>query len=109
MLYSRLAHQVRKALPKKNKSTRGAGPEQVRKVDFYAARSLLSEGADMRVEVKELDDIAVALESAEDWLSRVREALEEQTDEAGLNALEELLGEADEIPVVMVRTYIPGG
>jgi hypothetical protein len=38
---------------------------------------------------------------------KVREALEDSTDEASLDALQALLGEADAIPVVMVRAHLP--
>jgi hypothetical protein len=56
-----------------------------------------------QVEVKELEDIQNVVETAETWLQRVREALEEASDEGSLEALETLLGEADDIPVIMVR------
>lgn len=91
--------KVRKALPRKNKTRSNAG--DAGKVDYSAARTLLSEGAGIRVDVKELDDIAGVLDTAETWLQRVREALEESTDEAGLQSLQALLCEADDIPVEM--------
>ena len=72
------------------------------KVDYTEARSLLSEGNDIRVDMKELEHIAGALGTAEEWLQRVREALEDATDATSLNALEALLNEAEDIPVIMV-------
>ena len=97
------AHQwvekVRKALPRKNKTRSNAS--DAGKVDYTAARSLLNEGAGIRVDVKELEDMAGVLETAETWLERVREALNESTDEAGLQSLQALLHEADDIPVEM--------
>lgn len=97
------AHQwvekVRKALPRKNKTRSNAS--DVGKVDYTAARTLLNEGEGIRVGVKELEDIAGVLDTAETWLQRVREALEESTDEAGLQSLQALLCEADDIPVEM--------
>lgn len=94
--------KVRKALPKKNKTRSNA--TDAGKVDYTAARTLLTEGADIRVDVKELEDIAGVLDTAETWLQRVREALEQSTDEAGLNELKALLTEADDIPVEMVSS-----
>eukprot|EP00624_Nannochloropsis_granulata_P004312 evm.model.NODE_31567_length_81678_cov_30.212677.6 len=97
------AHQwvekVRKALPRKNKTRSNAS--DVGKVDYTAARTLLNEGEGIRVGVKELEDIAGVLDTAETWLQRVREALEESTDETGLQSLQALLCEADDIPVEM--------
>ena len=91
--------QVRKALPRKNKTRSN---NESGKVDYSAVRTLLSEGNDIRVDVKELDDIAGVLDTAETWLQRVREALEDSTDEAGLESLQTLLFEAEDIPVEMV-------
>ncbi|GAB5030494.1 lysine-specific demethylase 5d [Nannochloropsis oceanica] len=97
------AHQwvekVRKALPRKNKTRSNAS--DAGKVDYTAARTLLNEGEGIRVGVKELDDIAGVLDTAETWLQRVRGALEESTDETGLQSLQALLCEADDIPVEM--------
>ena len=93
--------KVRKALPRKNK-TRSNAANDAGKVDYSAARTLLSEGAGIRVDVKELDDIAGVLDTAETWLTRVREALNDaDADEASLESLQALLHEADDIPVEM--------
>lgn len=75
---------------------------KVERVDLTAARNLLSEGEGMRVDLRELEDFQGLLETAQVWVQRVREALDEATDEAGLHALENLLQEADNIPVEMV-------
>lgn len=71
-------------------------------MDLNAARNLLSEGEGMKVDLRELGDFQGLLETAQVWVQRVREALDDATDEAGLQALENLLQEADNIPVEMV-------
>lgn len=69
-------------------------------VEFGTMKSLLDEASIMRINAKELDHIALVVEAAQDWVGRVREAMN-AGEKATLNRLEELLIEADDIPVKM--------
>ena len=88
--------RVRSAVPLK-KTRKNA---DVEKADFGQMKSLLQEVSGMQVEVRERDQMAAVVETAEDWIERVREAMN-SGEESTLSALEELLAEADSIPVTM--------
>ena len=88
--------RVRNAVPLK-KTRKNA---DVEKADFGQMKSLLQEVSGMQVEVRERDQMAAVVETAEDWIERVREAMN-SGEESTLSALEELLAEADSIPVTM--------
>jgi|MDTB01.2.fsa_nt_gb hypothetical protein len=63
-------------------------------------KDLLDEGSDMQVNMKERDQISLVVETAQDWIERVRQAMN-AGEESTLNKLEELLTEAEDIPVNM--------
>ena len=61
-------------------------------------KSLLDEASCMQVDIKEREQISSVVETAQDWIERVREAMNSE-EEATLKRLEGLLVEADDIPV----------
>ena len=63
-------------------------------------KSLLDEASCMQVDIKEREQISSVVETAQDWIERVREAMNSE-EEATLKRLEGLLVEADDIPVNM--------
>jgi len=102
MLQAKLAQaeawveRVRNAVPQK-KTRKNAVTE---KVEFGEMKSLLTEVSGMQVDMRERDHMAQVVETAEDWIGRVREAMD-AGEESTLAALENLLTEADSIPVGM--------
>ncbi len=111
--------RVKKAVPKKQRTTytRGYMPpgggysmdssrtpaiEEDRKVNLNEARVLLEEGGGhgVEMEAKEVTHMSSLVETAEEWMGRVRVMLEvgEETD---LQTLNDILMEADSIPVTM--------
>ncbi len=89
--------RVRSAVPQKQ--TRKHADAD--KAEFGAIKSLLEEGGGLRAAgTREFEHMATLVETAEEWMGRVREAMgsgEAHT----VRALEALLGEADAIPVNM--------
>ena len=66
---------------------------------------MLNEGEHYDIQSKELNQMQSVIFSATDYISRVREAMEEGN-ESELAELNELLGEADEIPVQMEEVQL---
>ncbi len=112
-------NRVKKAMPKKQRTTytRGYAPpvdgygiatngtpaiEEDSRVNLNEARTLLEErgGHGVEVEAKEVARMSSLVETAEEWMGRVREVLE-VGEEADLQALNDILMEADSIPVKM--------
>ncbi|CAN0513498.1 unnamed protein product, partial [Phaeothamnion confervicola] len=96
--------RVRRAIPKASKPAGsagggGGGPE---KAGLEEVRELLGarEQTGVLLEGKEVDAVAGVLETADDWLGRVRAALEGGS-EPTLMSLSALLDEAVGIPVAM--------
>ena len=63
-------------------------------------KTLLNEVTTMNVDMKERNEMEQVVETAEDWINRVRGAFT-AGESATLNNLEQLLSEADDIPVCM--------
>ncbi len=112
-------NRVKKAVPKKQRTTytRGYAPpgvgygmtsngtpavEEDSRVNLNEARILLEErgGHGVEMEAKEVVRMSSLVETAEEWMGRVREMLE-GGEEADLQALNDILMEADSIPVKM--------
>ncbi len=112
-------NRVKKAVPKKQRTTytRGYAPpgggygmtsnvtpavEEDSRVNLNEARMLLEErgGHGVEMEAKEVAHMSSLVETAEEWMGRVREMLE-VGEEADLQALNDILMEADSMPVKM--------
>ncbi len=112
-------NRVKKAVPKKQRTTHTRGYpaahgdncmtsggartiEEDKRVNLNEARILLEEREEhgVEVEAKEVACMSSLVDTAEEWMGRVREMLEvgEETD---LQALNDILLEADNIPVTM--------
>eukprot|EP01029_Cantina_marsupialis_P023500 TRINITY_DN588_c0_g1_i12.p1 TRINITY_DN588_c0_g1~~TRINITY_DN588_c0_g1_i12.p1 ORF type:complete len:2120 (-),score=751.89 TRINITY_DN588_c0_g1_i12:303-6662(-) len=103
--------QVRGALPKTSVTRRQQqftteGPAPLPKLDDLT--KLVKEGEDMAgADMSEITKIQDVVGDAEDWIGRVREALNsEDLTEEGLEQLNTLLGEAGDIPVVMKEEQV---
>jgi hypothetical protein len=97
--------RLKKSLPKANRNTRRVDDRAKPKLDLKEMQQMISEGEQFDIQSKELDQMQSVMMSANEWVSRVREMLE-SGDAAELEALNELLGEADDIPVVMEEVQL---
>ncbi|CAM9302903.1 unnamed protein product, partial [Chrysoparadoxa australica] len=91
--------RVKKAVPKQRTSRRKSD-DVTEGVVLSEVKGLLSETVGVEMDDREIGQMNELVETAEDWLSRVREALE-SGEVAALHELEELLQEAQGIPVTM--------
>lgn len=97
--------RLKKSLPKTNRNTRRVDDRAKPKLDLKEMQQMISEGEQFDIQSRELDQMQSVVVSANEWVSRVREMLE-SGDAAEVEALNELLGEADEIPVVMEEVQL---
>ncbi|CAM9625248.1 unnamed protein product, partial [Choristocarpus tenellus] len=94
--------KVRKAVPRQRATRRNASDMDTDKVDLSHVKSLLNQFPTTGVEMdlKEFSHTNNLIESAEEWMGRVREVLE-SGESATLESLGALLAEAESIPVTM--------
>jgi hypothetical protein len=69
-------------------------------VQFEDMKNMLNEVSQMNVDMKEKDHMASVVETAEDWIDRVKQALNDN-EESTITMLQQLVNEADSIPVSM--------
>ncbi|KAG7401719.1 hypothetical protein PHYBOEH_011008 [Phytophthora boehmeriae] len=89
--------KARKCMPNR-RATRRAGGADTKKMDLKAIRALVEDApCENSTEMFEMQDL---LDCADEWASKVKEAIEGGAD-VQLDRLKELLDEAKDIPVVM--------
>ncbi|CAM9199677.1 unnamed protein product [Discosporangium mesarthrocarpum] len=94
--------KVRKAVPKQRATRRNTPEMDNEKVDLTEVKSLLNQSSETGVDIdlKEFSHTSNLIESAEEWMCRVRDVLE-SGEAATLESLSSLLSEASNIPVKM--------